>query len=316
MSQAQNTLVSMSLESSPQPLGRSFEGSKQPLPFLRWAGGKRALLPTLLKHVPAEFDTYYEPFLGAGSLFFSLPSHLDKVVSDFNSELISTYDTLRTNVAGVLEQLSTLTNSKEDYLRVRAWDREPAFLSRSAEARAARFIYLNKCGFNGLYRVNRQGFYNVPYGNPRKVDFLMESNLKAVSDFLKTSNAAGRPAVTTSAGDYKAILQKATGAGSFVYLDPPYAPLSATSGFVDYNENGFGASHQEELRDEILRLTGEGVKVLLSNSAAKLITNDLYRSEIFTITPVNVRRAIAAKSSSRGVISEVLIDNYAAFKGH
>lgn len=288
---------------------------KLPVPFLKWAGGKRALLPKLIESIPKEFDTYYEPFLGAGSLFFALPRGLTKIVSDYNNELISTYETLRTSVDGVLTELRGLRNSKEDYLRVRAWDREPSFPTRTAESRAARFIFLNKCGFNGLYRVNRQGHYNVPYGAPRSVDFVMEDNLRAVSSFLNAQRADGEPTVRTSAGDYRTILKSATGSRSFVYLDPPYAPLSSTSGFVDYNENGFGEDQQRELRDEIVRLTEEGVRVLLSNSAAPLITEDLYTSRAFNIRHVEVRRAIAAKSSSRGVIQEVLIDNYGAFSG-
>lgn len=301
-------------ESKSQPTGAPSEDPKRPIPFLRWAGGKRALLPKLLEHMPKDFDTYFEPFLGAGSLFFALPRGLDKVVSDFNGELISTYDTLKSNVDGVLAELRALTNSREDYLSVRAWDRELDFQSRSPETRAARFVYLNKCGFNGLYRVNRRGYYNVPYGNPRKVDFVMEPNLRSVSEFLNSVNSEGQPAVSISAGDYKEILKHAKGQGSFVYFDPPYAPISSTSGFVDYNENGFGAVQQRELRDEILRLTGEGVRVLLSNSAAPLITDELYTSKLFTVRSIEVRRAIAAQASSRGVINEVLIDNYAAFR--
>lgn len=285
---------------------------KSPTPFLKWAGGKRALVEQILEHVPNDIERYYEPFLGAGSLFFSLPSELPKVVSDYNSELISVYETLRDDVDGVLRELRKFKNTKENYMSVRAWDRSPRFSSRSPASRAARFIFLNKCGFNGLYRVNSQGQYNVPYGNPKTVDFIAEENLHAVSDFLKSRSSDGMVATKISSGDYRQILKTATGYGSLVYFDPPYHPTSSTSNFTSYSPDGFGESDQIALRDEILRLTKAGVRVLHSNSDTSFIRN-LFSGDIFTINEVTVRRAIAAKSSSRGIITEVLIDNYKAF---
>lgn len=287
---------------------------KSPTPFLKWAGGKRALVAQILEHVPNDIERYYEPFLGAGSLFFSLPSELPKVVSDYNSELISVYETLRDDVDGVLRELRKMKNTKENYISVRAWDRSPNFSSRSTASRAARFIFLNKCGFNGLYRVNSQGQYNVPYGNPKTVDFIAEENLRAVSDFLNTCASDGQVASKISSGDYRQILKTASGYGSLVYLDPPYHPTSSTSNFTSYSSDGFGESDQIELRDEIIRLTKAGVRVLHSNSDTSFIRN-LFSDDIFTINEVTVRRAIAAKSSSRGIITEVLIDNYKAFGG-
>lgn len=288
------------------------EALPKPAPFLKWAGGKRALVPELRKSMPASFSRYFEPFLGAGSLFFSLPSDLPKHVSDFNSELISVYDTIRDDVDGVLSALRGLSNTKEEYLRVRSWDRDESFSSLPSAMRAARFIFLNKCGFNGLYRVNSKGQYNVPYGNPKNVDFVMESNLRAVGYFLNSTTSTGDYSVITSSGDYRNLLLEARGPGDFVYLDPPYAPISPTSNFVSYNENGFGEQQQRELQAEILRLTSLGVRVLLSNSAAPLITDDLYSGEAFRVRKIDVRRVIAASTSSRGLIQEVLIDNYAA----
>jgi DNA adenine methylase len=288
---------------------------KSPTPFLKWAGGKRALVAQILEHVPHDVERYYEPFLGAGSLFFSLPSELPKVVSDYNSELISVYETLRDDVDGVLRELRKMKNTKENYIAVRAWDRSPRFSSRSPESRAARFIFLNKCGFNGLYRVNSQGQYNVPYGNPKKVDYIAEDNLRAVSDFLNTRSSDGQVASKISSGDYRQILKTATGYGSLVYVDPPYHPTSSTSNFTSYSSDGFGESDQIALRDEIIRLTQAGVRVLHSNSDTGFIRN-LFSDDIFTINEVTVRRAIAAKSSSRGIVTEVLIDNYKAFGGN
>ncbi len=285
--------------------------SKTPTPFLKWAGGKRALVAQILRYVPPDIERYYEPFLGAGSLFFSLPRDLPKFVSDANSELISVYETLRDDVDGVLLELYKLKNTKDEYLTVRSWDRSPTFATRSAASRAARFIFLNKCGFNGLYRVNSKGQYNVPYGDPKKVDFIAEENLRAVSDYLKTLLADGQFASQVSSGDYRKVTKAASGYGSLVYFDPPYHPTSSTSNFTSYSSAGFGESDQLQLRDEILRLTQEGVRVLHSNSNSAFI-RELYKDSIFTINEVTVRRAIAAKSASRGLITEVLIDNFNA----
>jgi DNA adenine methylase len=280
---------------------------------LKWAGGKRALVAQILQHVPDDVEKYYEPFLGAGSLFFSLPSSLPKVASDFNVELISVYETIRDDVDGVLRELRKMKNTKEDYLAVRAWDRLPSFSKRSPASRAARFIFLNKCGFNGLYRVNSFGQYNVPYGNPKNVDFVSERNLRSVSDFLKakSSNRGSFPKI--SSGDYREILKKANGYGTLVYFDPPYHPTSVTSNFTSYSSQGFGEEDQVQLRDEVVRLTKLGVRILLSNSDTGFI-RELYKDRRFRINELYVRRAIAAKSSSRGVITEVLIDNFKAVR--
>jgi DNA adenine methylase len=283
-----------------------------PAPFLKWAGGKRALVSQILQHVPSDIERYYEPFLGAGSLFFSLPESMPKFVSDYNSELISVYETIRDDVDGVLRELRKMTNTKDDYIVVRAWDRSPQFALRSATSRAARFIFLNKCGFNGLYRVNRSGQYNVPYGNPKTVDFIAEKNLRAVSSFLNAKTSDGSAAAEITSGDYREILRSASGYGDLVYFDPPYHPTSATSNFTSYSSDGFGEQDQIELRSEILRLTNAGVRILHSNSDTSFI-RDLYKDEVFRTNEVNVRRAIAAKSSSRGIITEVLIDNFQAF---
>jgi DNA adenine methylase len=283
--------------------------TQTPTPFLKWAGGKRALVKQILAHVPSSIEHYYEPFLGAGSLFFSLPANLPKTVSDSNNELISVYEALRDDVDAVLRELHTMTNTREDYLAIRAWDRVPEFARRTSASRAARFIFLNKCGFNGLYRVNSKGEYNVPYGNPKTVDFISESNLRAVSGFLNSRFSSGQLATTIKSGDYKECLAQADGPGSLVYFDPPYHPISPTSNFTSYQSDGFGEKEQIELRDEVFRLTNKGARVLLSNSDTRFI-RELYEDSIFTLNVVDVRRAIAAKSSSRGLITEVLIDNF------
>ncbi len=289
------------------------ESMTSPKPFLRWAGGKRALLSTLRSHMPEDFSRYHEPFLGAGSLFFSLPIDMPKYVSDFNSELIATYEAIRDELPKVLIELSKFDSAKSTYLAVRAWDREPNFGSRSSASRAARFIYLNKCGFNGLYRLNKQGFYNVPFGGKENVDFIAEANLIRVSSFLRGKDKQGVLTTKTSTGDYTDFLKQIKGKGDFVYLDPPYHPVSATAGFVDYNENGFTAGNQEELHELIVELTRSNVLVLLSNSNTDFI-KDLYSENLFTQIEIPVRRAIAAKTTSRGVTSELLISNFGVQK--
>jgi DNA adenine methylase len=282
-----------------------------PTPFLKWAGGKRSLISQIRGHVPEDLEKYYEPFLGAGSLLFSLPRELPKFVSDFNSELISVYTAIRDDVDGVLKELQKLSNNKETYLEIRAWDRSSRFNQRTAASRAARFIFLNKCGYNGLYRVNSLGQYNVPYGNPKNVDYIAESNLRAVSDFLNAKDKRGAFNTRITSGDYREIVKNASGYGSLVYFDPPYHPTSATSNFTSYSSSGFDENNQIELRDEIVRLTEAGVRVLHSNSDTDFIRS-LFKERIFTLNQLTVRRAIASKSSSRGVITELLIDNFKA----
>lgn len=280
----------------------------QAAPFLKWAGGKRVLVKQIIEFVPNDINEYFEPFLGAGSLFFSLPAAMPKVVSDFNAELISVYEIIRDDVDGLLRELRKRTNSLEDYLAIREWDRSPSFGRRSKTSRAARFIALNRMGFNGLYRVNKKGHYNVPYGYPKSVDLLMEDNLRAVSRFLNSTTRSGRPAVELHTGDYKAILKKVSNSRALVYCDPPYHPTTETS-FKSYTRDGFNDENQIELHDEIVRLTKLGVRVLLSNSDTEFIRR-LYSEEYFTINQLVVRRAIAAKSENRGLFTEVLVDNF------
>lgn len=305
--------------SSPQPGNhKKIEAS----PFLRWAGGKRAVAAEISNHFPDSFEVYLEPFVGAGSLLFRTPDSISKTISDFNEELIVTYLALQNNVEQVLEELAVHNVSKEHYLKVREWDRDPDFkLQKSNIQRAARFIYLNKCGFNGLYRVNSKGHYNIPYGNPKaNLDIFSESNLRSVSDFLNGNSKEESKKVTILQGEYHSVLKsvfsqielsKSEYSKHFVYLDPPYdvEPESDVPGFVSYNENGFGVVQQIELAETVKWLTSLGVPVLMSNTKTKNI-QELYPNSEFGYTDLQVRRSISAKSSSRGTITEVLIDNY------
>lgn len=278
-------------------------------PFLKWAGGKRNLISQLLQFTPQSFGTFNEPFLGAGSMFFSMASEVPKYVNDYNDELILTYKALRDDVTSVINELQTFAADKESYLSIRSWDRNPAFGSVSIPLRAARFIYLNKVGFNGLYRLNRAGYFNVPFGSGGNKDFVTEGNLLSVNAFLNQKNEAGELLTHFSNVDIVDWELEGTQESPFTYFDPPYFPVSATAGFVDYNENGFGSDKQEIVRDKALDIAKNGGLVMISNSDTEFIRK-LYSNGVFKTHTVNVRRSIAAKASSRGVTTELVITNY------
>jgi DNA adenine methylase len=278
--------------------------AKKPDPFLKWAGGKRALLPKILPRIPDFDGRYFEPFLGAGAVFFSIDADRPKVINDFNSDLIETYRVIRDQLPALIKELSSHENSKEHFLEVRAWDRQPNFGKLSPIKKAARFIYLNKTCFNGLYRVNSDGFFNVPFGNYKRPNYLDTENLEAVSNFLKGN-------VEMSVGSYLDSTRNAT-KQDFVYFDPPYDPISSTSSFVSYQNAGFGKQDQTDLRDEVLRLTRKGVPVLLSNSSTPFIRSLYGDKGIFKIEVVSVNRAISASAEGRKPVSEVLINNFGA----
>jgi DNA adenine methylase Dam len=243
-------------------------------------------------------------------MFFSLNPNIRKHVGDFNSELISVYEALRDKSEEVIDELSKMNNTKEDFIFIRSWDRSPDFNLVSSTKRAARFIYLNKHGFNGLYRVNSLGQYNVPYGSNRGSGLVDIENLRRVSEFLASKDDKGRPLVELFSGDYLAVTKNVIeGPGSLVYFDPPYHPTSKTSNFVDYNENGFTEQDQRRLRDEAVRLSAMGVRVMISNSDTEFI-RDTYSSPEFFVNTLEVRRVIAARSKDRKETTEVLITNF------
>lgn len=273
-------------------------------PFLKWAGGKRGLLDEILPRVPGFLGRYIEPFLGAGAVMFALRPRNGVLANDFNNDLIEVYEVVRDSPKELLSELRALSNSKEEFMRVRELDRSETFSTLNPVVRAARFIYLNKTCFNGLYRVNSKGYFNVPFGNYKNPGYDNPNPIYAASRFLQDG-------VTLSSGDYRTATQSAT-SSDFVYFDPPYEPVSATSSFVAYQSNGFTQNDQKELVEEASRLTNLGVPVLLSNSAAPFIREIYGETGQFRISSVQVKRAISAKTSSRGNIGELLIDNFQA----
>lgn len=270
-----------------------------PRPFLKWAGGKAQLADALWERRPPLFEVYHEPFLGSGALFFRLYREgqvQHAVLSDLNLELIDTYLAIRDHASDVIQILAEFPYEKQFYYDLRAQD--PWRLSLAE--RAARMIYLNKTGYNGLYRVNRQGKFNVPFGRYRSPRYLDRENLLAVSLALQD--------VEIRCASFETVLQRAQ-AGDWVYCDPPYMPISPTAHFTAYQADGFGLHDQERLRDVCLELSHNGVYVMVSNSNTEFIRS-LYRSVYFTVDTVMAKRAINCNGARRGKVSELVITNY------
>lgn len=266
-------------------------------PIVKWVGGKRQLMFELLKNMPKSYNRYFEPFIGGGALFFELQPE-QAYISDMNEELINLYSVVRDNVYELIDDLSKHEVSKEYFLEIRNIDRTEKYAELSDVERASRFIYLNRTCFNGMYRVNSQGQFNVPYGhykNPRIID---ENNLLNCSELLKKTEI--------KCADFSEILTKVK-KGDFVYFDPPYVPLNETSSFTSYTKDGFDIDMQFKLRDVCDELDSMGIKFMLSNSDTKLV-NELYAN--YEIKKVFASRQINANADGRGKITEVLARNY------
>jgi len=271
--------------------------SALPSPFLKWAGGKRQLLPRILGSMPDGVRTYYEPFVGGGAVFFALAARgrfERAVLGDANEELINCYAALQKDVGGVIRALRRHRYDRAHYYAVRA--REPASMSQAG--RAARLIYLNRCGYNGLYRVNRSGQFNVPFGRYKDPVICDEPKLRAASAALQS--------VKLVHGDFEKTLAGAR-SGDFVYLDPPYVPLSATSSFTAYAKTPFDAAAQARLAGKLRALGERGVRALLSNSDCAE-TRALYDPTLSERVPV--RRAINSVASGRGSVGELLVKSF------
>lgn len=294
-------------------------------PILKWAGGKRQLLPHLRPYYPEQFDRYIEPFVGSGAVFLDL--HISKridgkqiVLSDINADIIGCYRMVRDAVEDVIRVLSEMADGhrargREYFYEVRDErfnpERRRIHSAPNPESRytpelAAMVIYLNRTGYNGLFRVNRRGIYNVPAGriSSRVCD---PDNLRRVSEALR------RPNLSLGVTTFEHALEDA-GAGDFVYLDPPYAPVSRTSYFTAYSSGKFNADQQAVLQQTVISIAGKGARVLLSNSFAPDISrlyeeNDDVRNAGLTTRTVSARRAINSRATSRGTVLEYLITN-------
>jgi DNA adenine methylase len=270
------------------------EGHDDAEPFLKWAGGKRLLLPVLLPKFPEMRDggRYFEPFLGGGAAFFALRPE-SALLADVNSELINTYCAVRDCVEDVIEHLLTLANTREDFYRIRTWR------PRSRARRAARFIYLNKTCFNGLYRENLAGEFNVPYGEHRYETLVCDTQqLEVASDALFDANLR--------TADFVSAVREAE-AGDLVYFDPPYITGHQNNGFVEYNAKVFSWSDQHRLKNAALRLAERGVRVAISNADHPSIRTLYSGSKAFRIHTFSRHSTMASKPAKRSLRTELLI---------
>ncbi|MCB0209948.1 MAG: DNA adenine methylase [Anaerolineae bacterium] len=275
---------------------------QQAKPFLKWVGGKQQLLAQFEAYFPQRFDRYFEPFVGGGAVFFHLwntnrlPQHV--FLLDNNEALINAFRVVRDNVDALVERLAEhkAKHSKEYYYHIRKLDREDIALTDVE--RAARTIYLNKTCYNGLYRVNRKGQFNVPMGSYKNPRILHEDVLAAASIALQH--------VTLAVGDFRDLLTLAQ-KGDFIYFDPPYDPLSKTASFTSYTAGDFGDQDQRDLADVFAALTEKGCLCMLSNSYTEFI-QELYTP--FKIEVVYAKRAVNSDANGRGNIKEAFILNY------
>ena len=265
-----------------------------PRPFLKWAGGKTRLISQYKDYFPQHYQTYYEPFLGGGAVFFHLqPSHA--VLTDINADLVITYRCVRDN----LEELITLLQAHQQRHNSEYYYDVRNYHNGTDLTKAARFIYLNKTCFNGLYRVNSQGKFNVPVGKYKNPGICQEEVLRVASLALQK--------VEIKQANFEEVLNYATGTNDFVYFDPPYYPLNKTSNFTAYSNFCFDENQQIKLRDIFIELADKGVKVMLSNSDCPLI-RDLYSD--FNVHTISAARSINSNAQKRGKITEVLVTSY------
>lgn len=269
-------------------------------PVVKWVGGKRQIRDEILKRIPERFSTYYEPFMGGGAVLFALCPE-KAVVNDVNSELINIYQVIRDDADALVNDLKKHENSREYFYSLREKDRDRDGYSRLTPVeRASRIIYLNKTCYNGLFRVNRAGEFNTPYGYYKNPNIVNEAGLRAVSKYFNRAD------IRFTCMDFEEVLKNIR-KDSFVYLDPPYDPVSATASFTGYDKGGFNKNEQIRLKNVCDRLNKKGIRFLLSNSATGFIT-DLYCEYIVDI--VRAKRAVNSNPDKRGKIDEVLVRNY------
>ncbi|MFX0139697.1 MAG: DNA adenine methylase [Candidatus Hodarchaeota archaeon] len=268
-----------------------------PHPFLKWAGGKRQLLAQFEKYFPRKFNKYIEPFVGGGAVFFYLLPK-QAILIDNNEELINCYKVIKNNVTDLIKLLKKHKNEKNYFYKIRKLDRNYEEFNKFSDVeRASRTIYLNRCCYNGLYRVNSKGEFNVPFGRYKNPNFCDEKNLKAANIALKN--------VEIYKKSFESCLDFAE-KEDLIYLDPPYHPISDTSNFTGYTKKIFGKESQIKLFQVFSRLDEIGCKLMLSNSYNKFIL-DLYKD--YKIITIYAKRAINSNAKRRGKIKEILVLN-------
>lgn len=272
-------------------------------PVVKWAGGKRQILEKLKANLPEKFNNYFEPFIGGGALLFDLAPK-NATINDVNQELLAIYTCLKDDELYrlMLEELDKheRNHSEEYYYQVREWDRDPRFELEPLWKRAARAIYLNKSCFNGLYRVNAKGYFNVPSAKKEHVVTYSKANMEEIHEYFKDDN------VTILSGDFVEATRNAH-EGDFVYFDPPYDTWEDKESFTAYSKFDFNKDDQRRLADCFKDLTNRGVKCMLSNHNTAYI-NELYNG--FNIQVIKAKRMINANAAGRGAVEEVIITNY------
>jgi DNA adenine methylase len=278
--------------------------STRPGPFVKWAGGKSQLLDHIVPLVPGQFRRYHEPFVGGGALFFALASQgriAGAILNDLNADLACVYEVIKGQpehlieiLRGIERRFKACRNQSEFYYNVR--NSEPC----SRIERAARFIFLNKTCYNGLYRVNKKGKFNVPFGRYKNPSIYDQDNIRLVSEALISVNISSAPFQ-----EALRVVEK----DDFVYLDPPYQPVSSTANFTGYTAGRFHIQDQEELAQEFDRMHRLGAKVLLSNSDHEVIER-LYSGKGYATVEVKANRQINCDATKRGPIAELLVRNY------
>jgi len=275
-----------------------------PKPFVKWAGGKRQLIPILNRNLPESFGTYYEPFLGGGALLFHILTDKNGQkcsISDLNSDLVLAYTTIRDRIDALI---TSLKNHEKNYQK----DSESYYYSiresnpRSEIEKTSRLIFLNRTCFNGLYRVNSKGKFNVPLGKYSNPNIVNEENIRAVSHILQSSRTA------IKCRDFEAVLRDAK-KGDLIYFDPPYQPVSATSNFTSYTTKDFTYDDLIRLAELCLKLDSRGCNVLLSNSDSQEVA-DIFAKNPWKITRIAANRSINSNSKKRTGHFELLIKNY------
>lgn len=270
-------------------------------PIVKWAGGKTQLLGEMTSLLPTkEITAYCEPFLGGGAMLFCIQPGV-AYINDINSGLMNVYNVIKYYPEALIAELSGYENTAEFYSRIRELDRDfERFAALSAVQQAARFIYLNKTCFNGLYRENRQGQFNVSYGKYKNPNFINASGIRSMSQYFNSAN------IIFTSVDFSLVLNSLP-SGTFVYLDPPYDPVSETANFTSYTRYGFTKEDHIRLRECCDALTARGIKFMFSNSDTHFIRS-LYAG--YDITEVFAKRFINCNGNGRGAVKELIIRNY------
>ena len=269
-------------------------------PVLKWVGGKRQLLHEIIPLIPKKYSTYVEPFLGGGAVLFELQPKC-AIVNDSNEELMNVYEMIKDKPGELINLLKVHEekNSEEYYYKIRSMDRAIEYVSLTKLQRAARIIYLNKTCYNGLFRVNSAGEFNSPYGRYKNPNIVNEPTIRALSKYFQANK------IEFFNEDYLFILENIK-KNTFVYIDPPYMPISSSSSFTGYTKNGFSYEQQKELRDACDKLRDKGIRFVESNSDCREI-RELYKE--YDIKSVQAKRYVNSDAEKRGEISEVLICN-------